>query len=427
MVSSKDRQVIRTLASKWMELASQPVMAERKRLWQAVHDLKQVRPVILVETCMMVDEYVPISELQCEDPLLRNVERHMRIETRHAEEMGDDIVLEPYFRLPWEVSVSNYGVSWDEFHCTDAAGRNTAYSFSFPIRTPEDFAKLKIRTKTVDRPKTLRLKAAMEEVFGDILPVRLGNNDQFVPDSGFRPWCGMEFIGLTMDLFKLCGNERLLYWVYDEPEMIHRMMKFLRDDRLAYFRWLEQEGLLDLNTDTQMAGPCMYGYVSDLPAAAQANGPARLNQLWGWAESQETTSVSPSMFAEFFLPYIAQVAEVFGLVYWGCCERVDDRFEPIRKAIPKLRCVSVSGWSDFEKTAEQLGRDFVYSRKPTPAYMSGDYPDWDLARNDLVKTYEATKRHGCNTEILFRDVYTISGDRPRLKKWVDMCKGIFGI
>ena len=136
MVADRDRQVIRSLASKWMELAQQPVMGERKRLWQAVHDLKMIRPVILVETCMMVDEFVPPAELQCEAPFLRNVERTMRIEIRHAEEIGDDVVLEPYFRLPWEITVSNYGVSWEEFHCTDAAGRNTAYSFSFPIRTP---------------------------------------------------------------------------------------------------------------------------------------------------------------------------------------------------------------------------------------------------------------------------------------------------
>ncbi len=426
MVATKDRQVIRSLASKWMELAHQPVMAQRKRLWKAVHDLKMIRPVILVETCMMIDEFVPPAELQCEDPFLRNVERTMRIETRHAEEIGDDIVLEPCFRLPWEVSVSNYGVSWDEFHCTDAAGRNTAYSFSFPIRAPEDFSKLRIRSKSVDRKKTLALKAVLEDVMGDILPVRVGNNDQFVPDSGYRPWCGMEFIGLTMDLFKLCGNERLLYWVYDEPDMIHRMMAFLRDDRLAYFRWLEQEGLLDLNTDNQMAGPCMYGYVSDLPETANPPAePVRLNQLWGWAESQETTSVSPSMFAEFFLPYIAQVAEVFGLTYWGCCERIDDRFEPIRKAIPTLRSVSVSGWNDFDKAAELLGRDFVYSRKPVPAHLSGDYPDWDMARQDLAKTHQAVTRNGCNTEILFRDVYTISFDRPRLRRWVDMCKSVF--
>ena len=422
MISSKDRETIRSLAAKWMELAQSPVMAERKRLWKAVHDLRAERPVILVETCMMIDEFMPAADLRCEDPFLRNVERAMRTTIRRAEEIGDDLVVEPCFRLPWEIDISNYGVSWDEYHCTDAAGRNVAYSFSFPIATPADFARLRLRTKTVRREKTMRLKAVLQETFGDILPVRVGNNDQFVADSGDRPWTGMEFIGLTMDLFKLIGNENLLYWVYDHPETIHQLMGFLRDDRIEYFRWLEREGLLDTNTDNQMAGPCMYGYVSDLPDLTHA-GKVRLEHLWGWAESQETTMISPVMFNDFFLPYIAEVASLFGLVYYGCCERVDDRFDYVRKAIPTLRCVSVSGWNDFAKMGDLLGRDYVYSRKPVPAHISGDNPNWDLLRQDMVKTREATRNS--NLEILFRDIYTISFERPRLRRWVEMTKGIF--
>ena len=424
MIRPRDRETIRSLAGKWMELAHLPVMAERKRLWKAVHDLRAERPVILVETCMMMDEYMPLEEIQCQDPLLRNVERNLRTAIRHAEEIGDDIVIEPYFRLAWEIEISDYGVSWGEYHATDGCGRSVAYSYKFPIATPGDFGKLRIRTKTVHREKTMRLKSILEETMGDVLPVRVGNNDQFVFDSGFRPWTGMEFIGLTMDLFKLIGNNNLLYWVYDEPETIHQLMAFLRDDRIAYFRWLAEEGLLDVNTDNQMAGPCTYGYVTGLPDLAHA-GKVGLKDLWGWAESQETTMISPAMFSEFFLPCIAEVASLFGLAYYGCCERVDDRFEYVKKAIPNLRSVSVSGWNDFRKMGELLGRDYVFSRKPTPAYISGENPNWDLVRADMEKTKAAAEN--CNLEILFRDIYTMDFDRPRLARWVEMTKGIFGI
>jgi hypothetical protein len=424
MIGPKDRETIRSLAGRWMELANLPVMAERKRLWKAVHDLCAERPVILVETCMMMDEYMPLEEIRCEDPFLRNVERNLRTAIRHAEEIGDDIVLEPYFRLAWEIEISDYGVSWGEYHATDGCGRSVAYSYKFPIATPGDFRKLRIRTKTVQREKTMRLKAILEETMGDVLPVRVGNNDQFVFDSGCRPWTGMEFIGLTMDLFKLIGNNNLLYWVYDEPETIHQLMAFLRDDRIAYFRWLEEQGLLDVNTDNQMAGPCTYGYVTGLPGLTHT-GTVGLKDLWGWAESQETTMISPAMFGEFFLPYIAEVASLFGLAYYGCCERVDDRFEHVKKAIPNLRSVSVSGWNDFQKMGELLGRDYVYSRKPTPAYISGENPNWDLVRADMEKTRAAANH--CNLEILFRDIYTMNFDRPRLARWVEMTKGIFGL
>jgi hypothetical protein len=164
--------------------------------------------------------------------------------------------------------------------------------------------------------------------------------------------------------------------------------------------------------------------VSDLPHADSPD-PVRLKDLWGWAESQEFESISPAMYREFVLPYLAKLSARFGLVYYGCCERVDDRLETIIEAIPNLRSVSVSGWSDFARTAEILGKKYVYSRKPTPAYLSGPNPDWDLLEKDMKDTYRVTRNS--NLEILFRDVYTTNGDRTRLRKWVEMTKSIFNI
>jgi hypothetical protein len=133
--------------------------------------------------------------------------------------------------------------------------------------------------------------------------------------------------------------------------------------------------------------------------------------------------VSPAMYDEFVLPYLAQLSEQFGLVYYGCCERVDDRLPSILKAIPNLRSVSVSGWSNLEKTAELLGHKYVYSRKPVPAHISGSHPHWELLEKDMRDTYAAAR--DCNLEILYRDVYTIDGERARLRRWVDMTKSIF--
>ena len=40
---ASDRDILRELAQRWMALAHRPVMAERKRLWTALHDLKAER------------------------------------------------------------------------------------------------------------------------------------------------------------------------------------------------------------------------------------------------------------------------------------------------------------------------------------------------------------------------------------------------
>ena len=72
-----------------------------------------------------------------------------------------------------------------------------------------------------------------------------------------------------------------------------------------------------------------------------------------------------------------------------------------------------------------MGNRYVFSRKPTPAFMSGANPSWDLARKDMEKTYAATK--GCCVEILFRDLYTVNHEIGRVAEWVRMTKSVFGI
>jgi hypothetical protein len=427
MVTQKDCGIIRELARQWMEFAALPVMAERKRVWKAVHDLKAERPVILFETAW-IDGYVAETEIQCQDPFLRSVEKSMRITLRQARELNDDIVIEPHFRVGWRMRFSDYGVPL-EIHSAVCQEPSIAYSFNFPIATPADASKLRKRSFAVDRDASLQRANVLQDVMGDVLPVRLGNYDPFVyefdvGEFGDLGFTGNFFFGLTWQVYRFIGNQGLLYWVYDAPDAIHHVMEYLLADRIALFEFMEREGLLASNADGQMAGPRSYGYVSDLPVPDPGQR-VTLKDLWGWAESQEFQSISPAMYQEFVLPYLAKLGRKFGLVYYGCCERVDDRLEMIIDAIPNLRSVSISGWSDFARAAEIIGRNYVYSRKPVPAHMSGPSPHWDRLEKDMRDTYAAAA--DCNLEILYRDVYTINGDRTRLRKWVDMTKSIFNM
>jgi len=414
---------LRSLAARWMEHASRPVMKDRRRQWKAIKDLKAEKPMILVETCMLPD-YVGKDELVCEDPYARNIEKSLYEIVRHADEIGDDIIVDPYFRVPWVIEISDYGVPIEAYHAMSECGNDLAYSFNFGLQSEEDYKKLHLRTRGVDREESCRRKELLEGIFGDILPVRLGGYDPFDLDPGYHPWLGNLWGGLTQDLFKLIGNGNLLTWVYDNPSLIHKLMVVIRDDRKAHFQFLEKEGLLYHNTDTWMPCPGSYGFVSDLPETAAGERDVALKDCWCWVESQESAPISPKMFNEFFLPYIAEITRPFGLSYWGCCEGVHDRFPFIEKAIPNLRAVSVSGWSNLIQMAEMLGKKYVYSRKPTPAYISGANPDWDLVEKDVRNTLAAAIPAGCNLELCFRDIYTIDGDRPRLAKWVDMTRAM---
>jgi len=400
-----DRDVIRALAARVMDLAQQPVMSERARLWTALHDLRGERPMVLFETWSL-EAFVTDDELCCQDPLWRGVEHQLRWTIRHAEEVGDDLVIEPCWRLGWHITASGYGIDIQSVGAADSEGGKHAYAFNHPVHTPADLDALSPRTWQVDRTASQQYAERLSDCFGDLLPVLLHGSCTFLP-------------GLSAEVFRLIGNDNLLTWLYDEPQALHRLMAFLRDDRLAMYAWLEREGLLGLNNNSIIAGSGNPGYTTALPQTGYA-GTARLRDLWVWMESQETTMISPEMFGEFFLPYLAAVGNAFGLVYYGCCEPVHDRWTLLRQAMPNIRAVSISPWCDMPYMAQALGRDYVFSRKPQPAPISGVTPDWDTLRQDIDATLDAA--HGCNLEIIFRDVYRIHGDWPRLRRWVEMVR-----
>ena len=398
-MQSIERETLRRLARRWMELACLPVMAERKRLWTALHDLRGERPMVLFESWTL-EHYVGEEELACSDPDLRDMERLMRRMIRQVEEIGDDLVLEPHWKVYWKIDASDYGVDLQVTHADDAHGGDVAYAYNHPIRSVDDIQRLKPRTWQVDRAATLSQADRLDDLFGDLLPIELQGTGTHAPS-------------LTGDLFRLAGNENLMTWTYDQPEALHQIMAYLRDDRLAYYAWLEREGLLGLNNNSETSGSGSPGFVTALPQPDYA-GQARLKDLWTWLESQETSIISPAMFSKFFLPYMAEIGRLFGLAYYGCCEPVHDRWERIYAAVPNIRAVSISPWCDMPKMGEMLGKQVIFSRKPKPWLISGEAPDWEALSQDLDDTLAAAR--DCNLEIIFRDVYRI-GDRERLGQW----------
>ncbi|MCC7491244.1 MAG: hypothetical protein IT204_02805 [Fimbriimonadaceae bacterium] len=408
-ITAAERDVLRRLAAQWAELAADPVMAERRRCWTALHDLRPERHMVLFETWTLED-YLADVTLECEDPLARGLEWRMRWTLRQATEVGDDLVLEPCWRVGWDVGGTGYGVTIESERAVDSAGAHHGYRFNHPIRTPADLERLVPRRWHVNRDSTQQRVEAIDAVFGDLLPVVLHGTESL-------------HAGLTSDAFRLIGNDNLLLWPYDQPAALHRLMAYIRDDKLGYFEFLEAEGLLGLNQHWTFVGSGSPGLTTSLPAADYA-GQARLRDLWVWLESQETTMHSPDCFGEFFLPYMAAVAAKFGLIYYGCCEPIHDRWHLIRDAIPHVRSASVSPWCDLNLVGDLLADRVVLSRKPKPAPISGPTPDWDVLAADLDATLAGGAR--CGIEFIFRDVYRICGDRPRLRRWTELVRERIG-
>jgi len=408
-INQNDLTILRDLAKKISDIANSPINQERRESWYKHNSLESSRPLVLIESGIALNELVTESDLKCQEGWARGLELGFRRTIYHFENIKDDEVVEPYINCNWHVSVSNYGCE-AVYERGDSGTELSSYRWDPPIKDlHKDFDKLHPRTYSVNREATLAWKSHLEEVFDGILGVRIR--------GGFW-WT----VGMTWPAVTLIGLDKLMLYMYDDPEGLHQLMAFLRDDHIAFAEWLEKEGLLSLNNENDYIGSGSRGYCKELPKSDWKNGdPVRLKDLWVLSESQETVGVGPNLFEEFIFPYQLAVIEKFGLCYYGCCEPVHSRWNVLKK-IPNLRSVSISPWCDEEYMAEQLGRNYVYSRKPNPTLISTKRFDEELIRNDIRTTLKIAKN--CNVEIVMKDVHTLSGEPNRMAKWVQIVREV---
>ena len=408
-LNKDDVNILRQLARRVKEISQDPVMEERRRLWLKHASLRGERPMVLAETGGVLDELIPVSLLKCKEDWARGLERGLLNTVFMYENVRDDYVIEPVISYNWHLAISGYGVQSTR-HTTSNEGKLASYRWDAPIKSlRDDFHKLRPRTFSVNRESTMANKALLDEVFGRILDVRR---------RGSFWWT----MGMTWNAIDLIGLEGLMMAMYDEPEGLHRLMAFLRDDHLALLDFVEREELLSLNNRNDYIGSGSLGYTLELPRRhMKSSEPIRTKDLWGLSESQETVGVSPGMFAEFIFPYQLSVIERFGLSYYGCCEPIHSRWNSISK-IPNLRKVSVSPWCDETLMAEACGSKYIYCRKPNPAIISREQFDEQAIREDIRTTLRTARN--CRVELVMKDVHTVANQPHRMGRWVELAREV---
>jgi hypothetical protein len=88
------------------------------------------------------------------------------------------------------------------------------------------------------------------------------------------------------------------------------------------------------------------------------------------------------------------------------------------RRIPNLRKVSMSPWVNVERGAQAIGRDYVYSCKPNPAFLA--HFDEDTVRKELTGVVEACKRYGCPAELILKDISTVGYKPQNLWRWAEI-------
>ena len=398
MISPKERRILRALAGQVAELAALPEQERKRVLWYRHNALEPTRPVIFCDPEGGWREIVRDADLECSTDLARFWERQFRQLTFWGASMGDDRVIEPVLSVGWTAARTGFGIEEERRPSDQEFG---AYAIGTALKTYDDVERLHPDTITVDREATDRALDVAHTIFDGLLEVRL--------KAGW--WWSL---GMTWEAIRLRGLEQFMLDMYDEPEGLHRLMAFLRDNNLRMLDFLEQNRFLSQNADDTYVGSGGFGYCRELPQPDFDGARVRTMDMWGFCESQETVGVSPELFEEFVFRYQLPILERFGLNCYGCCEPIDKRWHVVRQ-VPRLRRVSVSAWADLEDMAAKLGDAFIYSMKPNPADLARPELDEDRVRQGLRRALGITR--GCRVEVIMKDCHTIGNNPDNVVRW----------
>ena len=403
-MNNKDKEVLRTLAEQTAQIAALPIQQVRKRQWIALNALLPERPLFTIDQVpwheMNVNDELTI---ECEDAFARKLETYLRRQLYKWNHMQDDLVIEQHINVPMAIDGITYGLDVVEEEARIDEG-NDVYSHCYidQLKDEEDLLKIKFPDIRLNKEETARREQMAHEAFDGLLEVRM---DGVTPT--FNIWD---------KIVQWRGFNSMLFDMLDRPEFIHRMMERLTDVSLAILSQLEEKGLLG---QPQATIHCSGAWTDELPQEAYNPNP-KAKDLWTYGMAQIFSTVSPEMHDEFEIQYAIRWYEKFGLGYYGCCEPLDTKMHIVRK-LPNIRKVAMSPWADINRGAEQIGRDYVLSSKPTPAHLAVEWQP-EAAKKDMRDILTACRKNNCPCEFLLKDISTAMYKPQALWEWADIVR-----
>lgn len=399
-ISQKDREILRSLAEKKRELAHSPRNEEILKQWQALAEGRRERPTVRLLFSNFVAEAVT-PRLRCEGETARGIEGELLKSMVGRELFDDDTPLSPTFEIQQTVWIKLFGTSPKRRPDPVTGG----YHIDPVIEDlEEEFDKFRGGSFGVNRENFAAQRELLEDLFGDLLPTR----------TVFYPLTG----AITNPIVHLMGMENYYLAMYDSPEALHRLMNLATELYEAYYDFLEKEKLLLPTCGISPLPQESFAFNSELPT----DRAEKTTDCWGFLESQETTAVSPETFGEFVFPYQDRLVKRFGLLSYGCCERVDAIWPDYLSKWENLRKLSVSPFNNEDQVGEYLrGSKVIYYSKPRADLVTHRGPmDEEALRKDFARICRAAE--GCLFEVAQREVMTLRGDMERGRRYVEIAK-----
>ena len=142
--------------------------------------------------------------------------------------------------------------------------------------------------------------------------------------------------------------------------------------------------------------------------------------MWASAESQEMALVSPEMHMSFAMQYEARLLAPFGLTGYGCCEPLQRKLDLVL-ALPRIRRISIAPSADVDLCARQIGRKAIFSWKPQPSMLVGEFDDRKV-KNYIRHTLDVAKANGCVLEMILKDTHTCERHPERFTRWTEIAR-----
>ena len=395
-IDGGDMKYLRDLAKTVADIASDAKYESKKQKWQNHNDLRS-NP-----NCMYIcyaengwSDLIGDEKIKTASTFWRAYEWYLLHLIYRHENIDDDFV------------ISNELICFVDYFIENASyGLTTAYS-SVPetgacVKSPflnsfSDMNKMVMPSFHINEKTTAARYDALCEVFGDILDIKTYITGNFAANQP----------GILADL---CGIEQMMLYMYDEPEFLHELLEFITLGIMKIFGEMKRSGYLKSNIGNYYVDSGGNGFSGLLDPIDS------FENMWGFGVAQEFSEVSPEQHYEFGVKYQVRAMELFGINSYGCCEPYTNKFDMLKKYVPKLRRVSVSSWCDANEAAKNLKNEYILSLKPNPAillYENDRQIIKDYIKNLLKDTY------GCTVELFLKDIISL---KTREQNFIDSAK-----
>lgn len=404
MISNGDLFRLRELAKQYHEIANSEENISKRREWIRFNTHRMGIPKVIVDEIPWAEMDVD-GELcnRCEGSFAKTLETFFLRNLYIKKHIADDHVFDDYIKMPIPIMGCDYGI------CAETTREGvSANQFKDLLQEEKDIEKIRFQPIYVLKEEYERYAEAYEDIFHGILPVR---------------HCGRSVLFNAWDLLETWhGVENCLIDMVDRPDFLHAIMRRITDVTHHMIDALEGLRLLEGRQESFCYSPLYCEWPSDSEAGTGKNA-------WTFGAAQIFSSVSKEMHEEFELPYAREIFARFRNVYYGCCEPLHDRIDMIDK-MPNVRKVSVSPFANARVAAEKIGKKYIMSRKPTPAYVALPSMNWEIVGAEIEETLKACADNNVAVEFILKDITTTCNQPQRLWEWsrraLDMIRNFYG-